>query len=204
MAVALAAYGNDFNNSIPVGPIAPSALDPARPWDSIGSHQLWIAGLTRYDGLGVLVPGGWLSDAQVLVCPFDGDSNLKTDLPHRLGGPADVYGSYAYRQLDQRGSALLTLPGNNTLNHPARAMALDWQSEGPAPFAHNSHDYGEFVNVLYSDGHIQFFSNVDRPFGATAADYTALPGSYLHRLDQVWINADWAESNSVSTAPVLP
>jgi prepilin-type N-terminal cleavage/methylation domain-containing protein/prepilin-type processing-associated H-X9-DG protein len=204
IAVALTTYGSEYNNAIPTGPATPSALDPSRAWNIIGSNQLWIAATGQYNGLAVLTTGGWMADAKALACPSDDDGNLRNSLPKALGGPADVYGSYAYRQLDQRGGDKLSTPGNNAAGNPARALAMDWQSAGPAPFAHNSHDSGEYVNTLYSDGHVQFFPDDDFQFGGRAADYNSLPGSYLHRLDQVWVNADWAESNPISTAPVLP
>lgn len=207
IAIALNTYAGEFGNSIPLGLTTPSTLDPARPWSSMGSNQIWVASLTRYDGLGILTPpagGSWLTDARVLVCPFDQDSSLKSDLPKMLGGTADVYGSYAYRRLEQRGSNVLLLPGNNGVNQPARAIVLDWQADGPAPYAHSSHDSGEFLNVMYDDGHIQYFPNDDRALGAGASDFDSMPGSYLHRLDQVWVTADWAETNSLESAPHLP
>ena len=204
LAVALAAYGTDFNNAIPLGPGTPSTLDTTRSWNTIGSHQLRIGSLNCYDGMGQLLAGGWLSDARVFACPSDGDPSLKTGIGGQLRGSGDAYGSYAYRQLDQRSTSYLNTPGVNALHNPARALVLDWQSEGPAPFAHASHDTCEYLNVLYADGHIQYFPNDNRPLGASAADYTAMPASYLHRLDQVWVNADWVEAGSASTAPRLP
>jgi prepilin-type N-terminal cleavage/methylation domain-containing protein/prepilin-type processing-associated H-X9-DG protein len=204
ISIALNTYAGEFNNAIPVGPSIGSTVDPARTWDTIGSNQLWIASTARYDGLGVLTTGGWISNPRVLACPSDDDHNLKDNLAKTLGGPSDVYGSYAYRQLNQRATNRLTMPGNNTFGNAANAIVCDWQSLGPAPYAHNSHDSGEYVNVLYSDGHIQFYPNDDLGFGGRASDYAAIPTSYLRRLDQIWINLDWADTKPVSTAPQLP
>ena len=77
IAIGLTAYGNDFNNQIPVGPSSASAVSPARTWNTIGNNQLWIANLSKYNGMGVLVTGAWLADARVFVCPSDADATLK-------------------------------------------------------------------------------------------------------------------------------
>src|SRR4051794_4871969 len=121
-AIAINAYANDNNTQIPLGPETPSAIDPARMWNTIGNHQLWIAAAGRYNGLGLLVAGNYLTDARSLVCPSDGDSSLKPTIAKSLGGTADVYGSYAYRQLAQRSSNRLLPGGSNALNNPARAL----------------------------------------------------------------------------------
>jgi len=204
IAIGFNTYASEFNSRIPVGPGSASSLDAARPWNTIGSHQLWIGSLASYDGMGGLVPGGWITDVRVFICPSDDDRGLKNNIKGMIGGTGDAWGSYAYRQMDQRSGGLLTTPGTNGVGNAARALVLDWQSAGPAPYAHGSHDTSEYLNVLYADGHIQYFPNDDRDFGGRDKDYGAMPGSYLKRLDQVWVNADWAETQSVDSAPKLP
>ena len=203
-AVALGAYASDFNAQLANGPDSPSAIDPARNWNTLGNNLLWIAAPKKYNGMGLLLAGTYLNDARALVCPSDNDATHKPNIARQIGGTEDAYGSYAYRQLDQRASNRLTSPGNNSLGTPATAVAMDWQCTGPTPFARNSHDSGEYLNILYADGHIQFFHNDDLDFGATQKAFTAMPASYIHRLDQVWINADWVENKPIASAPKLP
>jgi len=204
IGIGLATYAGENGGQMAQGPVVASAVDTGRNWNTIGNNLLWISALGRYNGAGVLFATGSVSDPRVFVCTSDSDKGLKNGIRAQLGGSADVYGSYVYRQLDQRSEGRLMGDAKNTLGYAARAVAFDWQAEGPVPYAHDSHDGGEYLNVLYADGHIQFFANDGLVFGAKAGDFGGMPGTYLHRLSQDWVMADWVEGNAVGTGPKLP
>ncbi len=203
IGIALATYCNENNGVLPSGPVTPSTIDPTRPCNTIGSANVWLAASHTYNGLGNMLATS-LTDARVLICPADADPEAKHNFMTALGSSGmDAYSSYIYRQSDQTNSNHLLQPGVNGLGQPARALMLDWQCDGPVPFAHASHDHGEYLNVLYSDGHVQEFSDPSS-FGADATAFSAMPGSYLKRLDQIWVTADYAENGNPDNAPQLP
>ena len=205
LGVALASYANENSGSLPVGPGMASPLDATRAANTVGINQLRFGSSGELTGLALLVRGGQLVDGKALVCPSDDDKTLAPGMTAALTGAAqEVYGSYAYRQLDETTSARPAAAGVNGLNYAAHAVAFDWQSEGPAPYLHNSHDYNEYFNVLYVDGHVQGYPSSHEAMVLDVTDFSPFPAAFLKRVDQLWVTADWAETSSPETAPKLP
>ena len=205
LSVGLQTHATEFNNTLPMGPATPSSIDPTRNYNTVGSHQLWSGASGQYLGLGILATGSWLNDPRSLICPCDNDATARDGIRGLLGNAsADAYGSYAYRQLDQTNSDRINVAGVNGAGLAARAIAFDWQSAGPAPYVRNSHDYNENFNILYLDGHVQGLPQSEDAMQVTADAYAAMPGSYLKKLDQLWVTADFAEGGKPSDAPRLP
>jgi prepilin-type N-terminal cleavage/methylation domain-containing protein/prepilin-type processing-associated H-X9-DG protein len=204
IGISISSYATENNSALPAGPVTPSTIAPARAWNTIGGANVWLRSTQQFNGVGVLTKA-WIKDPRVFICPFEDDNNLSVTLLANLNTPSgDAYTSYAYRQLDQNSSDRLNAPGTNGKNQPVRALMLDWQSKGPAPFANSSHDQDEYLNVLYIDGHVQSFSDPFENFGADDSAYAAMPASYLNRLDQIWVTADYAEGSDPAKAPQLP
>ena len=201
IGIGLNVYAGEFNNYLPLGS---SSLSPlGRAWSSLGSNQVWIGADQQYTGLGLLT-SSFLKDPRMLACPSDNDPSARTTLTAGLGKTtSDLYGSYTFRQFDQTNSARISTPGTNSLGNPARAIVFDWQSSGPAPYQRNSHDFNEYLNILYIDGHVQGFEQ-EGDLATTVDTFAAMPNSYLHALDQLWVTADYAETGASRSAPKLP
>jgi len=212
IAVAFAAYGNENNSALPLGPGTASTLSPARPWNTVGGHNAYLTppsvGAAQANGMGVLVIGEFLKDAKALACPSDDEAGLKDKLNVAFSAVpvgADIYTSYAYRQMDQNTSDRMNTQGVNGKGNPAKALVLDWQSKGgAAPYVHTSHDVNERLNVLYVDGHVQGFDGDSGKWSAGPGAYASFPTSYLTFLDQLWVTADFAETGNPKLAPQLP
>ena len=205
IGVALSSYASDSAGILPLGPGTPSSIDPARPLNTLGTNLLKIGATGEFSGLGLLFPGGQLAAPKILVCPSDDDPTLAATLAASLPtATGDLYGSYAFRQKDQTTSDRFDSPGKNGLGNPGRALAFDWQSEGPVPFAHSSHDHNEYLSVLYIDGHVQGFANSFETMEIAPSTFAAMPASFLQRLDQLWVTADYAEPGLITGGPTLP
>ena len=197
-------YAAEFNDALPLGPATPSTLDPSRNFNTVGDSLMWSGTTSRNNGLGLLTQG-WCNNPKAFLCPFNDDPQFAADFKANLNKPgADAYSSYMYRQLDQTEKSRLTNLGNNGLNKPAKALLMDWQSEGPAPYRHTSHDDDEYLNVLYIDGHVQSYPNTHDALVVDTTDFAAMPASYVKRLDRNWVKADFAETGALAAAPTLP
>lgn len=197
-------YASEFNDALPIGPTGPSGIDPSRPFSAVGDNLAWIGATSQNNGLGVLTKG-WCNDPKSFSCPFDDDPTYAPTFRRNLGTTgADARCSYMYRQLQQTQHFQLTALGNNAAGHPAKALLMDWQSEGPTPFKHTSHDYNEFLNILYTDGHIQSFPDRSDQFEMRNQDFSPLSTAYTARLDHLWVKADWAENADPASSPAVP
>lgn len=203
LANGLHAYASENSGLAPVGPTTPSAIDPSRNFSTLGNNQIRVAATGKLLGLGLLT-NGQLTSPKVLVCPSDNDTNAAPQIAANLASAtADAYSSYAYRQLDQTDSTRLLVPGKNQFSQDATATVFDWQSTGPAPFTRNSHDYNERLNIMFNDGHIEGFAN-EGYFNLPPSAFATMPSTYTKRLDQIWINADYAAHGNPKDAPQLP
>ena len=197
-------YASEFNDALPLGPSTPSTNDPGRAWNQLGDATAWIGASSENDGLGLL-SRGWCTNLKSYLCPFNDDKSFDVAFQKNFNqAGVNACSSYMYRQLDQTQRSRLTNLGNNGKGNPASALLMDWQSEGPASYNHTSHDFDEFLNILYADGHIQSFPNRADVLAYDKTDFASIPASVTARTDQLWVTADWSESGSPATAPKLP
>jgi len=204
ISTALHTYASEYGDAIPRGPATPSSIDPARSWNQLGDATTWIAASAQSTGLGLLTKG-YVENPKSLLCPIDDDKNFAATFYANLASTTtNARGSYMYRQLDQTSKDHINDLGTNSFNNPAHAIVMDWQSRGTGDYLHTNHDQNEKLNVLYSDGHVQPFSDQEKAFAAHAPDFASFPTSWTHRIDQTWITADWSETGDPAKAPQLP
>jgi prepilin-type N-terminal cleavage/methylation domain-containing protein/prepilin-type processing-associated H-X9-DG protein len=202
-------YASEFNDALVVGPGTGSGVDAGRAYNRMGDAVTWIGASSQANGLGVLNKG-WVTNAKAFLCPFNDDPTFGAAFLKNMGtAGVDAYASYMYRQMDQTdGRGRLSNLGSDGAGIMAKAVMMDWQSEGPAGgggvYRHTSHDADEFLNVLYADGHVESFPNRSEDFVIREADFLGMPGTYEKRIDQLWVKGDYAEGGNVAGAPVLP
>jgi prepilin-type N-terminal cleavage/methylation domain-containing protein len=202
VAIAVQQYAMDNQHQIPVGPDLPMAYNPARNWNEWASNQLWVGSGPFANGLGLLIDST-LTDPLVLFCPGDDSAaEVMEELSKaRHRGDRDAYGSYLYRQYQQTSRGSFDDLGANELGLPANALALDVNSLG---YEKRTNHNSLKVNIVYRDSHVQTASNAQHVFSLRQEDFFGFPNSTERRLDQILINADYAENGNPEEAPILP
>jgi hypothetical protein len=157
----------------------------------------------QHTGLGGLIAE--TLEPRIYFCPSDGNFNLSQELP-KIGTPADAYGSYLYRQLDQlpvdAAAGQLDRLGRNEIGGQivaVEALALDMNSLGPPPYHQTNHD-AQVVNVLFRDTAVRAFRNVNNIF-AIPAEAFADPLRIPSAIDQILVTADYAYVGRPADAP---
>ena len=207
IGIGIFSYGADFESELPRGPDNISFYF-GTPWNQLATSQAWISSEQARNGLGTLLPG-YLLDPRVLFCPDDDTNDPVEELRHIQSLSSDAYVSYLFRQLDQTTSTRLESLGRNEAGLAARALAVDLNSLGTLhPALHRTNHQNETVNILYLDGHVIAKPNVNDVFSMDAASANAtMMGNFAlsqRRLDQILVNADFAEHYNPTEAPQLP
>ena len=210
LGLAIIAYADQHEDLIPRGPACTGPFDFACA--DVATNQLWIGAQNELYprkpiGLGVLLQDE-VHEPKIYFCPADDTNNLQQELP-KIGSDLDAFGSYTYRQLDQlppaRQYGALSNLGANVVDEvkvPVEALAMDTNSLGPGPLRHTNHG-AKKVNVLYRDRSVKTFSNRDGPFSIPPETYESFENIFI-RLDQIFVNADYAYRHDPATAPQLP
>lgn len=208
--LAIRMYADAARGFIPRGP------EPLHPYDFqsniLATNQIWIGDSGRdthpleHTGLGTLIAAGDY-DARIAFCPADDNFNI-AQVEH-IGTARDAYGSYLYRQLDylptDAAEGRLDRLGQHVVDNvrlTVEVLALDTNSLGEGTYRHTNHR-GRRANVLYRDGSVQAFRNVDNALAIPPeafANLAGLPGA----IDQLLSNADYSyRSAQPQQAPQL-
>ena len=207
IGIGIASYAVDFNGELPRGPDTVNFYFGA-PWSQIATSQAWLSAEQAYNGLGTLLPD-YLPEPRVLFCPADDTNDPVEELGKLESQSADAYTSYLYRQLAQTTATRMGALGKNDAGLDARALALDVNSLGTLhPALHRTNHHNKVVNIVYVDGHVITKPNVNDVFSMDAASADAtMMGNFapaLSRLNQIMVNADYAEHGDPTKAPQLP
>ncbi len=202
IGVAIHTYAHDYGGLIPRGP------DPAGPYDfssnQMATNQLWIGDGTpqfpathprEYCGLGRLL----LTTCpmrEVFFCPADGNHTRAAEVA-RVATGEHAFSSYLYRELDElppeAAHGVLDQMGANAAGDTTvrvEALALDMNSFGPGIYYQANHD-GRRVNVLFRDGAVRVFANIDDCLAVPASAFIN-PALIPRAVDQLLVNADYA------------
>ena len=207
IGIGIASYAADFNGYLPRGPDTTNFYF-GEPWSRIATSQAWIHSENSYNGLGIIAEYH-LREPRVLFCPDDDTNDPVEELGKLKTRSADAYTSYLYRQLDQTEATRLEALGDNEAGLEARALALDVNSLGTLhPALRRTNHQNQTVNILYVDGHVIARPNVNDAFSMDAASANAtMLGDFSQarrRLDQIMVNADFAQDGNPLDAPQLP
>jgi prepilin-type N-terminal cleavage/methylation domain-containing protein/prepilin-type processing-associated H-X9-DG protein len=207
LAMAVVSYSSDHNGKIPIGPNDPH-LFFGTPRHQVASTYAWVGTSNSYEGIGVLL-NHYIQSETMIFCPADDTGDPYEELQRiKAKGAADGFSSYLYRQLDQTESSSLSDLGNNEAGEPARALAMDMNSLGTLhPTLFRTNHFGQSVNILYIDGHVKGQLNNKDVFSMDPASADATffnPSITQRRLDQILVNADYAEVGPPNHAPQLP
>lgn len=210
IGTAVFAYAGDFEDRLPCGP--DQGMDPAigQPWHRCGTSQIWIGDTSsfgppnlpprRYNSLGKLLEFAHLAEARALFCPADDAPGDPAEELARIATAQNAFCSYLARQLDETSSDRLSHPGTNSLNRPARMLAMDRQSLIPGlpndQGIRTNHE-NRRVHLLFLDGHVRPIAQFQNRLAIGPA-FLFNPPQTLDRLIQ---NADHAETASLQTAP---
>lgn len=191
IGVAVFTFAAEHKDEIARGPALPhSFFAPfGLTYEEVADSQVWIGSAKRYNAHGALIEG-YLQDNRALYCPGDDSTDPFSEMA-KINTSQDAYGSYIYRQLDalRPGSKkLATLTNSN--GQRAHLLALDRQTIVTAiPNAYRTNHDNERSNLLFSDGHVESFTN------SRANLFTLRPNDYFNfpgRLDEIMLNGDHA------------
>ena len=229
IAIGLMSYAADERNKLPRGPDAHALFLPAGTnWNNLGYTLVWVPyfGSTPLtgvqapgapNGLGLLVTKNYIIETGGLFCP--GDPNLlpQTQLQYLTQqDPFNIaHSSYNYRQLDQGTKDSADDMGRNDAGNETRALMFDlvnYNFNGQTTY--DAHPKAT-LNLTYLDGHVvtrtqtktslAFTEDLTPPADPDFLTYqTALFAAIETRYDQLWVNADFAETGDPTNAPVLP
>jgi len=205
MGIAVHSYASEYDNSIPIGPIAPPFLSPADFYPSTGAPTSLIS-LRNGDpvGLGLLLRNHLSQQPRVLFCP-DSDQRVSAEAELANVGVRQAQCSYYYRHASvtrlfdsasdpaPKRIALSNL-GRNRNGRPIRALAMDTQFLCPASLASfnvkpHTHHRQKAVNVLFSDGGVTSCLNTDSRFTVDLLEYSQIRDAFSKIL-QVLERAD--------------
>lgn len=195
IGLAIHAYAQDHDGSIPYGPKAPPFTNPADFYPSTGAPTSLISLQSGAPvGLGLLLPAYLARDSKVLFCP-GADQRLDADAQLASVGLHQAQSSFYYRhagntRLFDDPTASEAMPpirlddlGVNRLGKPVRALAIDTQFLCPPDVAAfdvkpRTHHRQQFANVLYSDGHTVSRPNPDARFTVDVRSYSELRATF--------------------------
>ena len=191
---AIHLYSVEYNDSIPIGPIAPPFLSPADFYPSTGAPTSLVS-LRNGEpvGLGLLLREHLSQQPKVLFCP-DPDQYISADAELANVGVRQAQCSYYYRHASvtrlfdsptdppPRHIALTNL-GQNRNGRPIRALAIDTQFLCPSDLAEfniktRTHHRERFANILLSDGHVASCPNGDGSFTVDLRDQTQIRDAF--------------------------
>ena len=207
IGLAVYSYANDYDGSIPYGPKAPPMISPADFYPSTGTVTSLISLENgKPVGLGLLLRQHLSKQPKVLFCPGS-DQSVNTDAELAKVGITQAQSGYYYRhnsgcQLFDNPNVAAAPPdhillcnlGDNRNGKPIRALVMDTQFLCPPDLADfnvlpSTHHRQQFVNILFSDGHVVSRSNSDARFTVDVRDYSQIRQAF-DKILQVLETAD--------------
>jgi prepilin-type N-terminal cleavage/methylation domain-containing protein len=196
---AIYSYSFEYNDSIPVGPIAPPFLSPANFYPSTGAPTSLVSLSSGESvGLGLLLNDYLAHQPTILFCPHP-DQYIDVDTELANVGIRQAQCSYYYRhasvtslfdsQTEQPPLRVaLTNLGQNRNGRQVRALAIDTQFLCPSGLADfnvkpHTHHEEKLVNILFSDSHVSSCSNTDGRFTVDLRDYAQIRRAFNKILD---------------------
>ena len=222
LGAATHAYAADARDRLPRGPKDGVWLvGDVKSWDAFFCNYVWVGSDPDlpngfFTGHGTLLPGRYLIDLPVMLCPgADQPEAYDADFANLRVVGADTLAGYAYRGLDQAtpGKDRIDDLGHNAAGLPSWMLFLDVNRHGPsglpgmAPVATNHRE--KLANAGYLDGHAESHVNASAGYAFSAlpehyANFPPNPAGFLARFAQIVVNADYAEQGNVADAPQLP
>lgn len=199
VGIAIHAYAEDYDNSIPIGPIAPPFLSPMDFYPSTGAPTSLISLHTGAPvALGLLLHGYLAQESKALFCP-DPDQRVSVDDELANVGIRQAQCSYYYRHASvtrlfdsstdppPKRIALSNL-GRNRNGRLIRALAVDTQFLCPADLAQfnvnpRTHHRQKFVQMLFSDGGVASYRNTDGRFTVDVLNHSEVPKAFSKILE---------------------
>ncbi|MDX1952991.1 MAG: type II secretion system protein [Verrucomicrobiota bacterium] len=204
IGVAVQGYASDHEGRMPYGPFAPPFTSPASFYPSTGSPTSLISIQTGAPvGLGLLLNRELASQPKVLFCPGS-DQPLDAEKELAKVGTNQAQGSYYYRHggVTRLFYTPPTIPPNTMLDSPGtnrngiqiRALAMDSIFLVPPDLAAfnvkpRTHHQQQFVNVLFTDGHVNSLQNKNAEFTIDMRNYGELQNAF-DRILQAFERAD--------------
>ncbi|OHB59921.1 MAG: hypothetical protein A2167_00425 [Planctomycetes bacterium RBG_13_46_10] len=194
IGIAIHSYADEYDNSIPIGPIAPPFLSPADFYPSTGAPTSLISLRSGEPvGLGLLLRSHLSEQSRILFCPGP-DQRVSAVEELANVGKRQAQCSYYYRHASvtrlfdnpsEPPAKRITLDnlGRNRNGHPIRALAVDTQFLCPDDLAQfnvkpRTHHRQKVTNILFSDGGITSCLNTDGRFTVDLLDYSQIRSAF--------------------------
>ena len=199
IGTAIHSYSLEYNDSIPIGPIAPPFLSPADFYPSTGAPTSLVSLRTGQPvGLGLLLQEHISRQKEVIFCPAP-DQSVSADTELANVGVGQAQCSYYYRHAsvtrlfdsptDPKPHRIaLSNLGENRNGEPVRALAIDTQFLCSADLADfnvkpHTHHRQRLVNILFCDSHVTSCANEDGRFTVDLREYRDIPDAFSKILD---------------------
>ena len=196
IGLAISAYAERSNGTIPFGPVAPPMMTAADFYPSTGAPTSLVSLMGGSPvGLGLMLDSELRLTPQILFCP-DSDQPAVSLAELKKVGLQQAQCSYFYRhasttwQFDPPGvdplasdHIVLDRLGSNRNGDPIRARVMDTQfivspDFGQFGIVTRTHHQQYIVNVLYADGNAASVSNADGRYNVALNDYPSLTNAF--------------------------
>ena len=188
IGVALVAYGIQSDNRIPPSINAMGANPLRRELMASRLQDGGMAGTAGWDGLGILVKGGYLGDCQCLYCPsHHGDhafDRYAADYASKDSAGAQIYTNYHYsghilRQLGQG----LQAPRETAITLDAGSGVL-LLTDGLRTLSDFNHESG--LNRMMADLSIEWWADTGNQLRNRIPENVTLAGASSAAFDIIW------------------
>lgn len=188
IGVALVAYGIQSDNRIPPSINAMGANPLRRELMASRLQDGGMAGPAGWDGLGILVKGGYLGDCQCLYCPsHHGDhafDRYAADYASQDSAGVQIYTNYHYSGhiLRQLGQGLQT-PRETAITLDAGSTVL-LLTDGLRTLADFNHESG--LNRMMADLSIEWWADTGNQLRNQLPESVTLAGASAAAFDIIW------------------
>ena len=197
IGVAVHTYANDSGDyRVPFETTNPPTFDFTRGYfgTDVPTNVVYVGPPAGNDLVGLgLTLDGYMTDEQALYCPGD-DSNNPTEELAKIRDRSDTASSsYFYRQRVPGSAGVLDDLGSLAGNINATALAMDSNSLLTVmPGGFNTNHSNQFVNVVFTDGHVSRYRNSDDLTDGVFSIRDSDLADFTGRLQQIFFNADYA------------
>ena len=206
VGIGIHTYANDHAARIPADD-DPSLFDPGRGYfgPTHPTNAIYLeTPIDRLVGLGLTLPG-YLDDERAMFCPDDDSTNPTEELAKVRDRSDTASSSYFYRQRPPGSRGVIDDLGSVAPNLKATALAMDANSlitlfEG----GFNTNHDNRTVNVVFTDGHVAGYANSNHTADGVFSIRNADVSDFVGRLQQVFVNADYAAATGGDPADAPP